>query len=287
VVVRAAINVNPLTARVSTVSDPLPAIIEGIPLRVRRVLVMLDRHEFALNPTNCAPLSVDSRIGGDQASVADRSNHFQVANCGALDFGPKLSLQLQGSTKRRGHPALRSIFRGTPGGANLAGAVVGLPAAEQLDNSHIGTVCTRVQYAQNACPKRSEVGSALAETPLLDQPLKGTAYLRSSDNPLPDLVISLKGQVDLELVGRIDSTKSGGLRTTFDTAPDAPVSKFVLSLYGGSRGLLINSQNLCKSPKKASVTLRGQNGMRIQRRTPLETSCGTARKKRTATRKAG
>jgi hypothetical protein len=280
VVTRVAVHVDPVTAQVSALSDPLPQIIEGVPTRLREVVVLLDRPNFAINPTNCSQFAVNALAIGDQGSSVALANHFQVANCGALDFAPKLSLQLQGSTKRRGHPALRSVFRGTNGGANLAGAVVAMPKAELLDNAHIGAVCTRVQFAADSCPKASVYGNAMAETPILAEPLRGPVYLRSSSNKLPDLVVSLRGQVDLELVGVIDTTKAGGLRTTFKTAPDAPVTKFVISLLGGRKGLLINSEDLCRSSKKARVNLRGQNGMQIKRRVPLQTSCGNARKKR-------
>ena len=111
-----------------------------------------------------------------------------------------------------------------------------MPPAELLDNAHIGTICTRVQYAADNCPAGSLIGRAVAATPILAEPLRGPVYLRSSNHKLPDIVISLRGQVDLELVGVIDSSKSGGLRTTFETAPDAPVSRFVLDLQAGRRG---------------------------------------------------
>jgi hypothetical protein len=280
VVTRVAIQVDPVTAQVTALSDPFPQIIEGVPTRLREILVLLDRPQFAINPTNCAPFAVNAIATGDQGAAVNLSNHFQVANCGALDFAPKLNLKLRGSTKRRGHPALRSVFRGTDGGANLAGAVVAMPRAELLDNAHIGSVCTRVQFAADDCPKSSIYGSAMAETPILADPLQGPVYLRSSSNQLPDLVVSLKGQVDLELVGVIDTTRQGGLRTTFKTAPDAPVSKFVLNLLGGRRGLLINSEDLCGAPKRAQVRLRGQNGMQIHRRVALQTSCGKVRKRK-------
>ena len=297
VLVRVAVKVDPTSAQVSAVSDPLPQIIEGIPLRLRRVLVELDRPDFALNPTNCSPFSVDALAFGDQGATANLSNHFQVANCGALDFSPRLALKLRGSTKRRGHPALRAVLQANPGDSNIGSTVVAMPAAELLDNAHIGTVCTRVQFAANACPPRSLIGNATAQTPLLDQPLSGPVYLRSSNNDLPDLVVALKGQFDIELVGRIDTTKAGGLRTSFEAIPDAPVSKFVLNLQGGSKGLLINSEDLCKSPKRAAVSIGGQNSMRSNTRTELETSCAKASKKRkrakhrrahvSSTRKAG
>jgi hypothetical protein len=293
VAVRAAIHVNPVTARVTTVSDPLPQILEGVPLRTRSIRVELDRPDFALNPTNCDPLSTDATITGDEGGVAVLSSHFQVGNCAILPFEPKLSLNLSGGVKRRGHPALRAVLTAAPGEANLAATAVTLPANELLDNAHIGTVCTRAQFASGSCPAGSIYGTAEATTPLLDAPLKGNVYLRSSSNPLPDLVVDLKGQIDIELVGVIDSASKGGLRTKFLAIPDAPVTQFVLSLEGGKKGLLINSKNICGLAQRAKVSMTGQNGAVVNTRAKLRAPCGTkARQKRsqdrpTRARKAG
>jgi hypothetical protein len=282
VAVRSAINVDPATAQVSTVSDQLPQILDGIPLRLRTILVSLDRPNFTLNPTNCNPFAVGAEAFGGQGAVANPSNHFQVANCDNLDFGPRLSLQLRGSTKRRGHPALRAVYTSSPGEANLARTVVVMPKNELLDNSHIGNVCSRVQFAANACPADSVYGSATAETPLLDEPLTGPVYLRSSSHRLPDLVVDLEGQIDIELAARIDATKSGSLRARFEAVPDAPVTKFVLDMQGGAKGLLINSKPVCKADRRASVRLVGQNDELITRRPNLKAACGskTSRHKR-------
>jgi hypothetical protein len=159
---------------------------------------------------------------------------------------------------------------------------VALPEGELLDNAHIGTVCTRPQFATDSCPAASAIGEAEASTPLLDAPLKGTVYLRSSNNELPDMVMDLEGQIDFELVGRIDSARNGALRTTFDAVPDVPVSQFVLKLAGGARGLLQNSESLCGNPKRAAVKMTGQNGAVVKRRVKLRAACGgkTARHKR-------
>jgi hypothetical protein len=275
IAVRAAIEVDPVTAQVTTVSDPLPQILEGIPLRARSILVDLSRPGFTLNPTNCSPLSVDADISGDEGGQASQSANFQVANCADLGFAPKLALKLRGSTKRRGHPALRAVFTSGADEANLAGTVVVMPKNELLDNGHIGTICTRVQFAADACPADSVYGSATAETPLLDQPLRGPVYLRASSHRLPDLVVDLHGQIDIELSARIDSAKSGGLRARFESVPDAPVSKFVLDMQGGAKGLLENSKSLCSADKKATVKLIGQNGMRTSSATRLKTACGS------------
>ena len=98
-----------------------------------------------------------------------------------------------------------------------------MPNNEILDNAHLDTICTRVQFAAHACPAGSVIGSATVETPLLGQPLSGPVVLRSSSHELPDLVLDLRGQLNIELVGRIDSSDKGGLRATFDSVPDAPV----------------------------------------------------------------
>ena len=125
-----------------------------------------------------------------------------------------------------------------------------------------------------------------AYTPLLDNPLTGGVYLRSSSNKLPDLVVDLEGQLDVELSARIDSVKGGGLRSTFSGVPDAPVSKFVLELQGAKKGLLVNSANLCKGTQRAAVTLVGQNGLEESRKTKIQSSCAKA-EKRAKKRRAG
>jgi hypothetical protein len=280
VAVRAAVYVNRATAQITTVSDPLPTILEGIPLRLRSSLFNLDRPGFARNPTNCDPFSVDSTLTGDEGGVGTDSAFYQVANCAALPFGPKLSIGLQGSSKRRGHPAVRAVLTAAPGEAGISATTVSMPKSLLLDNAHIGTVCTKVQFAASACPPESVIGSATAESPLLDQPISGPVYLRSSSHKLPDLAVDLRGQIDIELDGRIDTTASKALRANFEDLPDAPVSKFVLSLAGGSKGLLVNSTNLCKGLGPAVIRIVGQNGTTVNQRSQLETSCGKAAAKR-------
>jgi hypothetical protein len=281
VVVRSAVNVDPTTARISVASDPLPQILDGVPLRLRTIDIRLNREGFALNPTNCDPFAVETSIAGDEGAVSTPGAGFQVANCSDLAFGPKLGLRLSGGTKRRGHPALQAVLRTQPDEANISQVVTTLPKTEVLDNAHIKSPCTRVQYAQNACPAGSRLGSATAESPLLDQPLRGPVFLRSGSHKLPDLVIQLNGQVNIELLGRIDSSKAGGLRTSFETVPDVPVSSFVLNLEGGQKGLLQNGTNLCRSPGKAKIGMTGQNGAVTNIKKKLQVACGsTARHKR-------
>ena len=273
VVVRVALNVDPVDAHITAVSDQLPLILAGIPLRLRSILIDLDRPDFALNPTNCSPFSVRATVLGDQGGSAQLARYFQVANCRALPFEPRLALRLSGGKGRTQNPALKATLTTKPGEANIARTAVTLPASELLDNAHIQNPCTRVQFAGERCPPGSVVGFARAETPLLEKPLEGPVYLRSSSHQLPDLVADLRGQVEIVLDARID-TVHGGLRTTFETVPDAPVTKFTLSLYGGDKGLLANSRPLCKAPLVAVEKMSGQNGVVLNKKTRLRVSCG-------------
>ncbi|HEX5713692.1 MAG TPA: hypothetical protein VFX85_10300 [Solirubrobacterales bacterium] len=277
VVVRTALRVDPETAQITAVSDPLPTVVHGIPLNLRDVRVEIDRREFTLNPTSCDPMTFSgeaSSPAGTRVAIGDR---FQVAGCERLAFKPKLALKLSGKTNRSAHPALRATLTMPQGGANIQRAQVTLPKTEFLAQEHIRTICTRVQYAAKSCPKASVYGYAKAWSPLLDKPLEGPVYLRSSSNPLPDLVASLDGQIHIDLSGRID-TKNARIRNTFDLVPDAPVSKFVLTMQGGRKGLLVNNTELCKAKPRADVKFDGQNGKTADSSPLVKVDCGKKRK---------
>jgi hypothetical protein len=293
IAVRTALEVDPETAQGSAVSDPLPQIFQGIPVRIRDIRLDLDRPGFTLNPTSCVEKQIRAHVtgtGGDVTSTADDTgadlqNRFQAASCARLGFHPRLALRLFGPTHRGAHPRLRATVTYPKGAyANIGAAAVALPKSEFLDQSHIGTVCTRVEFAAKACPPGSIYGHAVAKTPLFDKPLAGPVFLRSSSHKLPDLVAALRGPaaqpVEIDLAGRVDSIH-GGLRSTFSVVPDAPVDRFTLTLVGGrKKGLLENSRNLCASTNRATAKFTGQNGKKITLRPPLQASCKRTRHKR-------
>jgi len=276
VVVRAPLYINSESAQLTVKSDPIPTILKGIPLKLRSVAINVDRPGFVLNPTSCEPMSASASIAGGSGATATPSNRFQVGSCSSLKFTPKLKLALKGGTRRNGNPALTAILTQPPGQANIGKVSVALPHSEFLDQSHIRTICTRVQFAADQCPKAAIYGHAEAVTPLLDQRLRGPVYLRSSNNELPDLVVALRGPafqpIEVDLVGRIDSV-NGGIRNSFELLPDAPVSKFVLRMQGGKKGLLVNSTNLCRGTHNATVKMRGQNGKTRNFSSPLKAQC--------------
>lgn len=297
VVVREGLKIDPITAEVSVDaagSDPIPHIIQGIPVHLRDIRVYVDRPGFTLNPTSCKPTATAATVFGsglDFASEADDSSvtvstRFQAADCASLNFRPRLSLRLKGKTKRGGNPALRAILEPRAGNANAERFSVALPHSEFLDQGHIRTICTRVQFNAGAgngaqCPPGSVYGHARAWTPLFSDPLEGPVFLRSSDHPLPDLVLALHGLVDVDAVGRIDSVR-GGIRNTFDFIPDAPISKVVVDFQGGRKGLLENSTDICRGRHLATVEGTAHSGREYSFRTPLRPRCSGRRHKRSS-----
>jgi hypothetical protein len=287
IVIRSAFQVDRRTAQLridSRASDPIPHIIAGVPLHLREIRVYVDRHRFTHNPSSCEPSRLVSTLTGSGASFESRaddstavaSSHFQLLNCLALGFRPKLGLRLRGGSKRGDYPELRATYvsRGERD-ANLKEIAVSTPRSLFLAQSHIRKICTRVQFDAGRCPAGSVYGKAVAVTPLFDEPLRGEVYLRSSDNPLPDLVTLLRaGAIEIVLEGRIGPSRKGGIRAFFSDIPDAPIDRFTMTLYGGKRGLLTNSQNICARPPLASVKALGQNNIGAVFSSELRGQCG-------------
>jgi hypothetical protein len=275
VVNRAAIRVNQDSAQASVVTDPLPQFLEGVPLSYRAIHVLVDRPGFTLNPTSCRPKKTVATVIAVDGQTAEPSDGYQATRCDKLQYSPKLQLTFKGSMKRTGNPAVQATLRQKPHQANNGGATVLLPKSEFIDNAHISNPCTRVQFAAEACPKKSVLGTVVARTPLLSKPLHGKVYFRSNggERELPDLVADLRGQLRIDLVGFIDSVK-GRVRTRFLNIPDAPVTSFTIKLFGGSRGLIENSRNLCLSRPRVELRLAAQNGRSSNTNPRIALPCG-------------
>ncbi len=283
IVVRTALHVDSKTAQITAVSDPIPSILQGIPLDVRSVDLTLDRDQFTQTGTSCDPSAVTGQLTSTLGQVAQLSSRFQLAECTSLGFKPQMFLKLKGGTKRGKHPQLTVVLKTRAGDANIASLSLAMPRSEFLENAHIRTICTRVQFAADACPKGAVYGAATVQTPILDYPLTGNVYLRSSDNLLPDLVPDLRGPayqpIKVESAGRTDSV-NGGIRNTFDFIPDAPFTKLVTKLQGGKKGLLVNSRNICAKTYRATVKYTAHNGRTYTAHPKLHAQCKRKRHKK-------
>lgn len=161
-----------------------------------------------------------------------------------------------------------------PGEANISRAAVGLPHSEFLDQSHIRGTCGQPELKANTCPANSIYGHAKAWTPLLEEPLEGPVYLGTGfGHSLPDLVAELNGQIRVLVHGKIDTDAQDGIRNTFESVPDAPVTKFVLEMQGGKKGLLVNSEDICKKPQRVSAKFTGQNGKTLESSPLIDNGC--------------
>ncbi len=275
-VVRVAINVDPRDAHVVAVSDTVPQIIGGIPLRLRSIRVSIDRPNFMINPTSCDASSIASQGIGDEGTVADFSSFFHVDNCWTLPFEPKMAVRQLGKakdTKRSRNPRLRFDLWTRPGDANLKSIAVTLPKTFAIDQRHLGNICARAQLASEQCAGRQPIGMVSTDTPLLDAPLTGPAYAVSGFGQLPHVAFILAGQVTVMPEAESSSVNGGHLKTVVPVIPDVPIGHFRLNLFGGKQGYLINTRSLCSSASKVRVEYSAQNGVDLSKSVGLKTAC--------------
>jgi hypothetical protein len=275
VIVRQKIYVDPIDAHVTVVSDPIPTIVKGVPVRLQRLDVDVDKPNFVINPTSCAAKSIEGVLGSVAGQTAALSMRFQVSECAALDLKPSLALSLsgKGQTTDGKHPAVTANLTQPAGQANLKKVRVALPLSLALDPDNANGLCEFVDGSKvtPTCPKASIVGTATAVTPILDEPLSGPVYfvknIRKDPKSgreirtLPKLVIPLVGQNGLKLtLTGTSNVEDDQLVTTFDNIPDAPVSSFKLSINGGKGGILtVSDADICKSTQIAEQQVDGQN----------------------------
>jgi hypothetical protein len=267
VITRAALSFDPSTAEASVHLDPLPQILHGIPLHYRTIRVVLNRPGFIRNPTSCEPMSIVGTAKSADGSSADLASRFRVTDCAALSFKPKFSLGVSGAIGRNGHPALRAVLRSDPDGAAPASMELALPGDELLDLHHIRALCSR-GLAPDRCPPGSRLGSLSLETPFLYAPLTGPVYLRAPGKRLPGLVADLRSDsLHFVLAGHIATDRR--LSVGFPSIPDIPLSKAVLSLAGGQRGIVVNSRALCSRPSTVEASLSAHSGKHRRLRVPV------------------
>jgi hypothetical protein len=289
VVVRQAVFIDRDDAHITVLSDSLPTIVGGVPVRLRSIDATIDRTMFTLNPTSCAEKHIRGTMHSQQGSFATSSARFQVGDCGALPFKPKLALRLRGK-KQTGlgkHPGLTAKLSKRAGEAGIRNVEVRLPLSLALDPDNANGLCEfeEGRKAEPRCPKSSIIGRAQAVTPLLDKPLKGNVYFVKNVRrdprtgrpirTLPALLAALRGEVALNLRATT-SVKDGRLVNTFSTVPDAPVSSFNMSLRGGKGGILVvtGNRSLCRRGTQfARSVMKAHNGKRADTDVRLATPC--------------
>ncbi|HEY1689074.1 MAG TPA: hypothetical protein VGF95_09455 [Solirubrobacteraceae bacterium] len=292
VVVRSGLFIDRKTAQVTVKSDPLPTVLDGVPLDIRAIDVDIDRSGFIVAPTSCEPMNISGQAIGEQGATAPLSDRFQVGECAALGFKPAFTASTQAKTSRqRGASlAVQIAYPSSGSEANIASVKVELPKKLPSRLSTLQQACTEEQFAENpaGCPEASIVGSATAVTPLLNSPLSGPAYFVSHGGAkFPELIIVLQGEgVTIQLEGETFISKKGITSSTFKTVPDAPVSSFKLTLpEGKGSALAAPGGKLCEDKLLMPTTITAQNGKALTQSTKIKVTGCTATKKKTSTRK--
>jgi hypothetical protein len=278
IVVRAAITVDPSTATVTTTSDPLPQLKDGVPLRLRKVNVEVNNAGFMLNPTNCAAQQVSAKLTSAQGASAQVSSPFDVGGCASLPFAPELTAEVGAHGSKADGTSFIVKVKARPGDANIAKTLLQLPIALPSRLDTIQKACPAATFEANpaSCDEGSSIGMAVAHTPLLKSPLSGPAYLVSHGNAaFPDVEFVLQGEgVTLILDGKTD-IKGGITYSRFETVPDAPVSTFETVLPAGPHSALTifvpgaEQYNLCHTTLLMPTEMTGQNGAVIKKTTDI------------------
>ncbi len=291
VAVRATINADPHTAQITITTDPLPTILQGIPLDVRAANVTIDRPNFIFNPTSCAPLSSSATIASSEGASASLSSRFQAADCASLAFKPKFTVSTQAHASHTKGASLHVKLALTPGQANIARVAVKLPVQLPSRLTTLRLACVAAVFEVNPanCPAGSIVGTAKGLTPVLPGVggglLTGPAYLVShGGEAFPDLVVVLQGDgVRLDLVGNT-AIAHGITSSTFASVPDAPVSTFELNLPEGPHSVLgpnlpaKANGNFCSTKLVMPTTITAQNGAQVVQSTKISvTGCPKAK----------
>jgi hypothetical protein len=294
VVVRARIDVDPTTAALAITTDPsgsyaIPHLIDGIPVQIQKVNVLINRPGFTFNPTNCSAVSITGSIGSDEGASSLVSVPFQATNCATLAFVPKFAVSTSGKTSKANGASLavKLTYPSAPFGsqANIKQVKVELPKVLPSRLTTLQKACTAAQFNSNpaGCPAASVIGHAKAVTPLLPVPLEGPAYFVShGGEAFPSLIVVLQGaapyNVTLDLVGTTFISKAGITSSTFKTVPDAPVGSFELTLPQGKYSALAANGNLCTSKLAMPTEFLAQNGAKINQSTSVSVT-GCAKKK--------
>jgi hypothetical protein len=295
VVVRAAIAIDPHTSQVTITSDQFPRMLDGIPLKVRRVQASANRANFTVNPTSCEATKVNATLSSFDGAHDAVASRFQVGDCRSLAFKPGFKVATHARHTRENGEYLRVNATSGPGQANIKSVYVKLPKRLPARLSTLQLACSAKAFAQNpaGCPAGSHVGTAVAHTPILSTPLAGPAiFVSHGGEAFPDLDIVLQGSgVTVDLTGNTSIMK-GTTISDFGSVPDVPVSSFELTLQAGPHSALAANGNLCyetttkhgqKTRKRVRLTMptviSGQNGAVVEKATHIAVEgCGKAGK---------
>jgi hypothetical protein len=288
-VVRGKIEVDPTTSQLTITTDPLPTILDGVPVDMRTINAVIDRKEFMFNPTDCDPQSFSGTATSVEGTGAAISSPFQVGSCRSLAFKPVFKVSTSAKTSRVDGASLHVVLTlpdegGLSAEANIAKVKVSLPKQLPSPLTTLQKACVEKVFDANpvGCPVASQVGEVKVSTPVLPGGLSGPAYFVSHGGAkYPELILVLTGEngVTVQVHGETFISKAGITTATFAAVPDVPFSSFELTLPQRQYPALTANGNLCKGTLLMPTEMVGQNGLVLDQSTKIAvTGCPKAKR---------
>jgi hypothetical protein len=297
IVVRSGITINPYTAAATintaasqffplapeageqTQFGGLPQFLKGTAAQIKALNVTVERPEFQFNPTNCSPLATTGTLTGWGGTTQSVSSPFEVTNCSSLPFAPKITASVVGQgSKADGTTFAVTVESPGLGQANIHKVDLTIPSLLPSRLTTIQKACVEAAFNANpaSCDEGSVIGEGIVHTPVFKNPLRGPAYLVSHGGAeFPDVEFVLQGEgVTVVLDGKT-YIHAGVTYSKFESAPDAPFTKFESIFPAGPHSALTPSVpedenfNLCKQTLKLPMEITGQNGAFISQTTPV------------------
>jgi hypothetical protein len=288
VVVRAKVEVDPVTAALTVTTDPsgahaIPTIIDGIPLQIKHVNVNITRAGFTFDPTSCSKTAVTGSIGAAEGATSNVSIPFQVTNCATLKFQPTIAVATAGKASKANGASLNfkiSYPKGAMGSQSwFSEARFDLPKQLPARLTTLQKACVARVFEANpaGCPSASLIGHAIVHTQVLPVPLEGPVYFVSYGGAkFPDAVMVLQGYgVTVDLTGETFIAKDGVTSATFKNTPDVPFESIEVSVPTGPYSEFganlpaKDGYSFCGQNLKMPTLFVAQNGLEINQETPI------------------
>jgi hypothetical protein len=265
IVNRVALDIDRRSGALNARVEAPPRVIDGIPLRIGDIRLVLDRPGFVRNPSRCTKTEITAVVEGPTGAATSSAAGFRVDGCNHLDFRPKLRVDPVRGRAPGAHPAMRAVLRAQPGEAGIVAARITLPASERLDRGHLRGGCKVAPLEPDGCPRAAIRGHVTAWSGLLDRRLSGPVYLRSPAGAQSELVLALDGEPHVEIPALM-RLRRGRVQLEFSRLPDLQLTKLVVGLWGGRRGMLVNRRDLCEPPGEMIARfISGGGGVRTSR----------------------
>ncbi len=286
IILQSAVQLRPTDFGLNTVINDIPntTLLDGDTTIVSETITLYGTapgsgKPFMRNPTSCASATTNFSAVPYTGTTGTGQASFTPTNCGSLPFSPTFSARMgsPGQNDVLGKPPVSTVIEQDADEAGLAEAKVLLPPDLGVDLAQLNEICPLDLFNAAACPPNTVVGSALATSPLLTQPLTGPVTLVQQP-VLPDIGLNLAGPLSLNLHGTLDISGS----VTFSELPDIPISHFELNFIGGPDGLNVANRNLCLPPAPLfHENFTGHNGATASLDTfaTVEGGCGPVKKK--------